>query len=224
MEPTTAMAGGGAILGPVLGYVGQRETNRTNQNIAREQMRFQQASAREAMNFEDAQAIANRKFQERMSSTAMQRMKDDLKKAGLNPLLGLANPASTPSGATASGSSAQGASATMENALGAFASSGVDAVTLLNQMKKQKAEIDLLDAQKNNVNMDTVVKGKGVPEAELKNEIYGKYIKPLLNLIREGTQPSAKPDFTLDNDKIEKDIKIHKQRHQMMKGGFLRRD
>lgn len=57
-----------------------------------------------------AQADINRDFQERMSNTAWQRGAEDMKKAGINPVLmatGGGSPASTPSG-SGSGSSAKG--------------------------------------------------------------------------------------------------------------------
>lgn len=67
------------IIGGALGYRGQRDANRRNLEIAREQMAFQ----------------------ERMSSTAYQRAAKDLEAAGLNRILALGSPASSPGGALA---------------------------------------------------------------------------------------------------------------------------
>jgi regulator of replication initiation timing len=78
----------GQILSPIMSvgsavasHEAQKDINARNQAIAREQMAFQ----------------------ERMSNTAHQRAMNDLRRAGLNPILSAKNPASSPGGASSTG-------------------------------------------------------------------------------------------------------------------------
>lgn len=94
----------------------QSKTNRQNMLIqmgyntlgAIQQGIYNAIERNAAMEYNSAEALANRNFQERMSSTAYQRAVEDMRKAGINPILAYANGgASTPggSGATITGAS-----------------------------------------------------------------------------------------------------------------------
>jgi hypothetical protein len=79
----------GALLGGALGFIGQQQTNQKNWDIA---------NAANAASAE--QASKQMDFQERMRETQYQTAVDDMKKAGLNPMLAYTQGgAGTPTGA-----------------------------------------------------------------------------------------------------------------------------
>jgi hypothetical protein len=124
---------GGAI-GGVLGFIGQQQTNQKNWDIAQA---ANQASAEQAAN--------QMAFQERMRATQYQTAVEDMKAAGLNPML-----AYTQGGAgTPSGAMGQVSTAKVGNTLGA-------AVQGYQAMQLNNAEVAMKEAATENTSAATL--------------------------------------------------------------------
>lgn len=108
------------IAGGIISSKGQAAANKQNIALAREQM----------------------KFQERMSSTAYQRAGSDLSAAGLNRILALGSPASSPGGARAN----------VLNEGAPMAEGLQDAASTALQVRKQNAELKLMYSQEGLLN------------------------------------------------------------------------
>ena len=147
--------GGGSLLGPLAGLAGnvigglfgksgQSSANAANYKIAKE----------------------NRAWQERMSNTAYQRSAQDLEKAGLNRILAIGSPSSTPAGNIAT---MQNENAPLAEGIKGGIQSAMAMKTMQANIRNINARTELTDAQRRALGPAATV-GGGLEEIIVKSK------------------------------------------------------
>lgn len=179
----------------------QADLNRMFQQAsADKQMSFQGSQIAGQQAFESGQAQRQMDFQERMSGSTWQRGVQDMKAAGLNPMLaysqggasspvGASGKAGAASGASASGSMGQTSTSVMHPAMAQAINTGMAAARLRGDLSEQGARTELIRAETRKTAEDEATsRATGVMHAENAGHLAAlkeKVLDEMLNLQAE---------------------------------------
>jgi hypothetical protein len=177
ISPIAPLLGG--LAGAAGSYLGTTSANQANIASTREQM----------------------DFQERMSNTSYQRAIEDMKKAGLSPMLAYSQGgASTPQGGATRSESALGNAV---NSASASTQTGLNYMTAVQNVQNMMAQEQNVDASTSKMQAETVnevLRSKQIPE-ETKRIIMDTYLKDVQ--ARMTSALSSKEEFLLPKAKAE---------------------
>lgn len=150
---------GAGIFGNQQAAWAQRDANAQNIALAQQQMMYSAGQAEKQM-----------AFQEQMSNTSVQRMQKDMMAAGINPMLAAGAGESTPSGAMGSGTAPR-VDPIPSVGLG-IASSARDLMSTYAGFKQSMAAADASRAQADLARVESGLRSKRGPEADIEFKFY----------------------------------------------------
>lgn len=202
-----------ALGAAALGALGTRSAAKTSAASVKDSLHFQKAEGQRARDFNSAQALlqrqwasgeatVNRSFEERLSNTAVQRRMEDMKRAGINPILAGRFDASTPPGSTVAGSVASGSPAGSGATYQGrdVASSALAAAMKAYEVRRMNADIKQMQALTRKTTAEAKVTERTAPESEAISKVKQDILDEVMGFYEQhkGTVSKAVKDELQD--------------------------